>query len=59
MSIDELPGEWETIIEDATSITRRLRVPGGWLVEVQNCSYGETHVQFIVDQNWDWKIGST
>lgn len=38
---------WEPVANDASCVTTRLRVPGGWLYHSRNKMYGFTSQSFV------------
>lgn len=48
--MDEFPKTWELVTEDGGFTTYRLRVPGGWLVIVNNAP------TFLPDPQGSWVL---
>ncbi len=56
--MDEYPTTWEAVSTDNSLETLRLRVPGGWLVNVRDELSGDTNTLLVDDPQGTWKLES-
>lgn len=47
---------WEAISTNGSRITKRLRVFGGWLVDVEDTANTSSTVIFISDPRQEWEV---
>jgi len=47
---------WETISSDSSRDTIRLRVQGGWLVDIHDTDNSMSSVVFVPDPGHEWEI---
>lgn len=47
---------WEAVSTNGDRITKRLRVFGGWLVDIEATDNSMSSVVFINDPKWEWEI---
>ncbi len=53
------PRHWEKIFEQLETTTRRLKVPGGWLVsrtEFREAVATSVALCFVADPGWEWEL---
>lgn len=56
MAAVKYPTTWETVSTDSSLTTKRLRILGGWLVEVVNSSTSDSNVISVSDPNHEWEF---
>ena len=54
--MDEFPKTWEVVSTDNQYETKRMRVPGGWLVNIRDVSNNTTNVKFVADPSSHWTL---
>jgi len=47
---------WEAISTNGNRTTKRLRVYGGWLVDIEDTTNSSSSVVFVADPRWEWEI---
>ena len=51
-----LPTAYETVSTDGTLVTKRLKVPTGWFVVVQDTTDNVIAASFVPDPGWNWEL---
>jgi len=51
-----LPTAYETVSTDGTLVTKRLKVPAGWVVVVQDSTDKTLSTSFVPDPGWQWEL---
>jgi len=49
---------WEAVSTNSNRTTKRLRVYGGWLVDVEDTTNSISSVVFVNDPNFEWELST-
>jgi hypothetical protein len=50
---------WVQVSTNSSRITKRLRIFGGWLVDVEDTSNSVSSVVFVPDPRHEWEISTS
>lgn len=50
----EIYNAWVAVNADTAIVTKKLRVPGGWIVHMEDASSTDTCAAFVSDPQHEW-----
>lgn len=56
MPTQTIPLSLETILDDSENDIRRIKVIGGWIIEIRNKTATSSSSVFVQDPQHDWEV---